>query len=288
MEKRFFLVFVFLVFACSLLHADMTIKVNPPSSNLPTATTGNLTETVGPGTIDWTEYSITAKGWAVIDSSLPIAQAKAMAQRGAIVVAQRNLLEIIKGVNVYSETKVQDYMTKSDYVYTKVEGVVKNAVSIGNPIEKDGMIEVTLGIKIYDEDGLASVIKKEMPPTNKANMQISKDEKKEFGKLKNLAIDLTGIEYEPGIFPRILDENGNVIFDSKDMDLSKVDYAKVINYVQNPDDLKKDVNENTVFKAVKKVGSDIVVAMKDPKTIDWLKKAFDVIVTAGKAIVFFI
>ena len=288
MEKKIFSLFLVSCFLFSFLFSDVipsnqtsTIKKSPVD-------TTKLVKDVGPGTVNWTDYTITAKGWAIIDSSLPMAQAKAMARRGAEVVAQRNLLEIIKGVNVYSETKVQDFITKSDYVYTKIEGVVKNAVIIGEPIEKDGTIEVSMGIKIYDTDGLASAIQKEMPSKNNAKMQLTGTEKTNLSKIEKLAVDITGIDYEPGIFPRILDEDGNMIFDASDIDLSKIDYEKAIEYVQNPDELKKDVDGNNTLKAVKKVGSDIIIALKDPKTQDWLKKAFDFVITAGKAVLLFI
>jgi hypothetical protein len=81
------------------------------------------------GKVDWSSQFIEAKGESVLDPERfkNPAQAKAMATRGAVVVAQRNLLEIVKGVHVQGETTVEDMMTKRDLITTRVEGIVKGA-----------------------------------------------------------------------------------------------------------------------------------------------------------------
>jgi hypothetical protein len=78
------------------------------------------------------------------------AQARLMARRGAVVVAQRNLLEIIKGVHVTGETTVQDMITTRDYIYSRVEGIVKGAQPVGEPVERDGVMEVRLRMPLYE------------------------------------------------------------------------------------------------------------------------------------------
>src|SRR5690606_37275715 len=110
------------------------------------------------GSINWTQQYVEAKGQSVIDNERfkNPAQAKAMATRGAVVVAQRNLLEMVQGVNVVGETTVQDMITTSDYIYTRVEGLIKGAQQFGPAKELDGMIEVTMRMPIYGNDGIAS------------------------------------------------------------------------------------------------------------------------------------
>ncbi len=51
-----------------------------------------------------------------VDSEKPKGKAKLLAERAAVVDARRNLLEIIKGVYITSETVVEDYMVSSDIV----------------------------------------------------------------------------------------------------------------------------------------------------------------------------
>ncbi len=256
---------------------------------IPIERRGNeVIEPQGPGEINWTQQVIKAKGWGVIDTTLPKPQARLMATRAATVVAQRNLLEIIKGVRVVSETKVQDLMTKSDYVYTRIEGIVKGARILGEPIEKDGIIEVELAIGIYDSNGIA-------PPTQKGlGVELAKlvtltdKEKEEIKKITGLVIDATGTNAKPAIFPRILDEDGNVLFDPAEYyDPNDPSLQKLIKIITTAEKEIKETEfgENPyVIKAIKAIHSDIVVSKEESKKVNWLKKTFQALLKIGKAL----
>lgn len=249
---------------------------------------GGVIEPQGPGEINWTQQLIKAKGWGVIDTTLPKAQAKLMATRAATVVAQRNLLEIIKGVRVVSETKVQDLMAKSDYVYTRIEGIVKGAQMVGEPIEKDGMIEVELVIGIYDSSGIAPPIQKGLEAELVKLATLTDKEKDDIKKITGLVIDATGTGLKPAIFPRILDENGNILFDPaqyydpNDPTLQKL--IKVLTITE--EEIKKtELGDNPyVIKALKAIHSDIVVSKDESKKVNWLKKTFQSLLKIGKAL----
>src|SRR5512143_3389406 len=88
-------------------------------------------ETTAAGVINWTVGEVYAKGIGA-PPAFPgnAAQARAMAERAAYVVALRNLLETVKGVRVDSETLVENFMVKSDVVRTRVDGIVKGARSV--------------------------------------------------------------------------------------------------------------------------------------------------------------
>lgn len=178
------------------------------------------------GSINWTEQYIEAKGTSVIDyERFPNkAQAKAMATRGAIVEAQRNLLEITQGVKVVSETTVKDMMTQSDYIYSRVEGIVKGAQQVGEPIEKDGLIEVRMRIPLYETDGLAAAIYEGLPNVNNKNLQIQNNisDNQQQTDLTNsnqniipngLVFNFNGKKFDPSLFPVIVDQNGNIMLD---------------------------------------------------------------------------
>jgi hypothetical protein len=62
------------------------------------------------GEIDWTNGYTRAKGYGFVDPEKPKGKANLLAERAAVVDARRNLLEIIKGVHITSETVVEDYM----------------------------------------------------------------------------------------------------------------------------------------------------------------------------------
>jgi hypothetical protein len=247
---------------------------------------GDLIEPQGPGQINWTQNIIRAKGWGIIDTTLPKPQAKLMAIRAAQVVAQRNLLEIIKGVRVVSETRVQDLMMKSDYIYTRIEGIVKGAQMVGEPVEKDGMIEVELAISIYDSNGIAPVIQKEIGKKLESFPSLTDKEKEEIKKISGVIVDARGTGAKPAIFPRIVDEKGNVLFDpSEYYNPNDPNFQKIFKIVTlTEEELKEtEIGKNAYFiKASKAIHSDIVVNKENAKKINWLKKTFHTLIKIGK------
>ena len=204
------------------------------------------------GRVNWTEQYIEAKGESVIDSDrFPNpAQAKAMATRGAVVVAQRNLLEIINGVQVNSETVVVDMITTSDVIYTRVDGVIKGAEIVGEPVESMGMMEVTMRVPLYGRRGLAGAIYDGIPEVSGrdaaavapvfSEQEISEQLKEEL--LGSLVFDFKGQKIDPSMFPVILDENNNLLLDlSQIYDPNQGNFPKYI-------DASKDLLETLGYK----------------------------------------
>ena len=75
----------------------------------------------GACTINWTEGTITCKGESAEG------QSGFAAKRVAVVVAQRNLLEVVKGVRINSEVTIAQGLRSSDVITSRVEGVIKGA-----------------------------------------------------------------------------------------------------------------------------------------------------------------
>ena len=170
------------------------------------------------GAVNWSEQYIEAKGQSVIDNQkfTNPAQAKLMAARGAVVVAQRNLLEIVQGVSVTSQTTVKDMVTQNDYIYTRLDGVVKNARQIGDAVEKDGFMEVTLRIPMYSKEGIAPVLYENIPGketkstlTEMAGALSTSD----LGGAEGIVFNFNGKPVDPSMFPVVVDENGKILFD---------------------------------------------------------------------------
>jgi hypothetical protein len=137
------MVFVFTI-VCLLTQAAMSSgqPLNP----------SDAVETVGQGMINWTSGEVYATGiGAPPPNAVNPAQARAMAERAAQVVAYRNLLEIVKGVRVDSETVVENFMTKSDIIRTKVDGIIKGAMPIKKQYLSDGSVEVTVVMRMKGE-----------------------------------------------------------------------------------------------------------------------------------------
>jgi hypothetical protein len=112
-----------------------------------TSALGEAVETTASGKINWTTGEIFATGIGAPPTlSVNAAQARAMAERAAFVVAIRNLLEIVKGVRVDSETVVENFMTTSDTIRTRVDGIVRGARTVKTQYMSDGSVEVQVAM----------------------------------------------------------------------------------------------------------------------------------------------
>jgi hypothetical protein len=108
-----------------------------------TGNPGDAIEASGSGQINWTSGEVYATGIGAPPSHpINAAQARAMTERAAFVVAIRNLLEIVKGVRVDSESVVENFMVKSDVIRTRVDGIVKGARIVKTQYMSDGSVEV--------------------------------------------------------------------------------------------------------------------------------------------------
>ena len=106
----------------------------------------------GSGVINWTTNEVYATGIGAPPlHPVNAAQARAMAERAAFVVALRNLLETVKGVRVDSESIVENFMTRNDVVRTKVDGVVKGARTVKTQYLSDGSVEVLVALSLKGE-----------------------------------------------------------------------------------------------------------------------------------------
>jgi hypothetical protein len=270
--------------------SQMPVSLNQDTMipTLRNETSSEIVEEKKEGKVNWTEQFIEAKGESAIDYERfkNPAQAKAMATRGAVVIAQRNLLEIIKGVNVVGETSVQDMITSYDYVYSRVEGVLKGAKRIGPAIEKDGMIEVTLRAPLYNKKGLASTINEDdlnslkskygqkMATDNNLSLTSSNGQNPVVFDFKDPKVDLS-------LFPLIMDDNGTIQYDFSDLYNRRTgDFPK---YVQ----LSKQLMQSAGFKK----GVEVIeliqkgkgqFTIKDNNKKGLLRTALNVAKTAGR------
>jgi hypothetical protein len=76
-------------------------------------------------------------------------QAKLMARRGAMVEAQRNLLEQVMGTQLDSKTYVKDMIAESDEIHAQLQGVIRGAEVISENFD-GSMYTVVMGLKMYN------------------------------------------------------------------------------------------------------------------------------------------
>jgi len=73
-------------------------------------------------------------------------KSKMMAKRAAIIDAKRNLLEEIKGIQIFSNTTIENYIISNDTIRTKVNGIINNVDIVNISYKPDGSAIVILEI----------------------------------------------------------------------------------------------------------------------------------------------
>lgn len=100
---------------------------------------------------------MTAIGYGYFPAGMPVGRAKLMARGAAIADAQRNLVGSIKGTAVDAERSVADYVTISDIVKTKVNGMVTGARIVAEKVLADGVYEVRMEVPMYGAGSISDV-----------------------------------------------------------------------------------------------------------------------------------
>jgi len=83
------------------------------------------------------------------------AQARAMAERAAMLDAQRQILEHLKGVHITSSSTVEDFMTQNDSIKSRVQGTVRKAKVVDKRYNRDGSVEVDM---VLDHPDIRQVV----------------------------------------------------------------------------------------------------------------------------------
>ena len=225
------------------------------------------------GGMDWAEGVITAIGIGVPPPNLRHpAQGRAMARRAAVADAQRNLLEILQGVNVDAETTVENAMA-NDVIRTRVKGVLRGARPVGNPnYLEDGSVEITYAVSTRGD--LADILlPKEgfspAPPPPPPSEAPAVPETVFTG----LIVDARGLSLSPAMAPKVVDEDDAVVYGAKVVDREAAVENGIAIYEKGMDTAKESdrVGKNPiVVKGTKAVGrnkTNVVVSSTDAETV---------------------
>lgn len=151
---------------------------------------------------------------------------QALARRAAIVDAYRNLAEIIQGVNVDSETTMENLAVTSDVVRAKVSALVRGARIVGEGAEADGSYCVQIVVPLYGRNqSLAAVALPQLKQEKAAfasveETELSSKEQDEIASASytGVIIDASGMGLTPTFSPVIYDENGRAIYGIRNID----------------------------------------------------------------------
>lgn len=173
---------------------------------------GQFTEQITPnGSVNWTTGVATATGLGVPPrNAVSAMQSKEMTRTAAWSVALRNLLEAVKGIQVDSRTTVQNYVTTSTEVQTRVEGLVQGAKIVGERELPTGEFEVTVQMKLAGQ--LSESVLPKAPPVTAPSMRYQQVLPPAKPKIPytGLVIDARGTGARAALAPRIVTQEDEI------------------------------------------------------------------------------
>ena len=235
---------------------------------------GFVGETFDRGSIDYNGRKVQATGIGYIPQNVINAgQARRAALRIAKQDALRQLVEIVNGVTLTSETTMSGAMF-DDVIKTQVQGVIRGAFQVGDPkYLSDTSIEVMYEVPM---SGISEVV---IPPGGfldpfAPNAAAAPDaaaaaEGPTTGAITGLIIDCTGLGVRPAMSPQILDQNGGIVYGPSNYTREYAIKNGVAGYAKGLDAGKEDdrVKGNPlVIKAVAASGSnnvDVIIGNSD-------------------------
>ena len=240
------------------------------------------------GSVNYADRTITAIGIGFIpENAINAGQARRSALRISKQDALRNLIEIVNGVVVTSETTVSGAMF-DDEIKTKVKGVIRGAERVGDPkYLSDTSVEVTYQVKM---SGISEVL---IPPAIiSAVLENTGTEKKSVvnktidpssGDITGIIIDAKGLKVRPALAPKVIDKDGGIIYGPGDYSREYAVTQGVVGYSKTIESAKIDsrVKGNPlVIKATGVSGqnsTDVIIGNEDIKRVGSANTSYDVL-----------
>tara|TARA_Y100000741_G_scaffold132197_1_gene99543 strand:+ start:2433 stop:3260 length:828 start_codon:yes stop_codon:yes gene_type:complete len=239
------------------------------------------------GSINYSEQAITAIGIGFVPTNAVNAgQARRMALRIAKQDAMRQLIEIVNGVTLTSETTMSGAMV-DDVINTKVQGFIRGARPVGQPkYLSDTSVEMEYSVPM---SGISDIV---LPPvTVPATTQASNNNQPaaaannttQAGGVTGIIIDARGLKARPAMAPRILDQNGNAIYGPGKYSRQYAVKNGVAGYSKTLETAQQDqrvVGNPMVVKGVGTSGTnrtDITISNADVSKIDMANRNYKVL-----------
>ena len=239
------------------------------------------------GSINYSEQLINAVGIGFVPSNAVNAgQARRMALRIAKQDAMRQLIEIVNGVTLTSETTMSGAMV-DDVINTKVQGFIRGARPVGQPkYLSDTSVEMEYSVPM---SGITDIV---LPPvtvpmsTQPANNNptaTTQPNTPTAGGVTGIIIDARGLNARPAMAPRILDQNGNPIYGPGKYSRQYAVENGVAGYSKTLEAAQKDqrvMGNPMVVKGVATSGTnktDITISNADVSKIDMANRNYKVL-----------
>lgn len=246
---------------------------------------GQVVEQFDKGSINYSDQTILAVGIGFVpENAINAGQARRAALRIAKADALRQLIEIVNGVTVTSETTMSGAML-DDVIKTRVEGLIRGARRVGQPTYlSDTSVEVEYQVAM---SGISEVM---LPPTTAPVSSVpgqpeaaSATGTVTAGGVTGIVIDARGLKARPAMAPKILDQNGSVVYGPGNYNREYAVTNGVVGYSKTLEAAQKDTRVQgnpLVVRGVATSGknrTDVVVSNADVSKINAANRSYGVL-----------
>lgn len=231
---------------------------------------GAVVEETDNGAINYSQGIVTATGIGSIpEYAVNAGQARAMAIRAAKVDARRQLIELVNGITLTSETTMRNRMA-DEVVKEKVSGLIRGAYQVGDVrYLSDTSVEVTMAVSL---SGISEIViptegfnATPPPPPSPSTTPPTAATSAYTG----IIVDARGLGVRPALAPRLLDQNGGVVYGPGNYTREYAITNGVAGYSKSLEAAREDMRVKgnpLIVKAVSVSGAnkaDVVVANAD-------------------------
>jgi hypothetical protein len=225
------------VVAAATLLAGATLAAGQGATRgdeQPVLLTGGFAEHLAPvagGRIDWTNGRILAEGigYAKPDQQAP----EQMAERAATIQAARNALAIANGIRLDATGRVADVRQGR----VRIEGVVKGHEIVERHWDPDAdppACRVVLSVPLWGVKSMASVFARTQRVRVRRTITRRYVLTRETADVRDtvIVLDARGVEIEPCLFPVVVDDSGQALYDVSTLDPRFAERAPTARYVR--------------------------------------------------------
>ncbi len=243
---------------------------------------GAVTEENEFGQVNYSERMVRATGIGAVN---PNAASVGAARAGAITAARadayRRLLEAVKGVQVNSETTINNSMVENDVVQMRVNGMVRGANEVGDVrYLSDTSVEVTLEVPL---SGIMDIVlpteavaaptptgtATPAPETTAATTPPPVAPVITGQPVTGVIIDARGLGIKPSISPQVLADDGSILYGPGKYPRDFAVTQGVVGYHRDIDAARDDARvagNPLTIRGIRTSGTqptDVVISMSD-------------------------
>lgn len=245
------------------------------------------------GKIEWHSGGpvITAMGLVAINPTMPLAVQRRAVIESAKIESLRNVLQVIKRVNINSKSTVESEMLARNITATSLEGMITQ-FEVDTPIyHPDGTVGIKVEVSIYKNQKLMRNLLPIEKIGSKSVNAVKSSKTPEI--YTGLIINAKGAVLSPALMVRIKDQRGNLVYTPE---IIRVDYlfnmGGMVSYVANMRQAKEMTHRigrrPLIVTAVSSSGknkTDLIISNEDAEkifsakeNIDWLKECRVVVI----------